>query len=166
MKASYVFAAVVAVVGCTEATAPTGHSSPTLSTVGRGDMILNETTPLPVSPPLTACNGDLVYGSGTVHTMVEITTSPSGSRHTRATAHFKFTGVGQPSGATYVGDTWAVEKDISNSAGASVYELGGSGRLITQGKVTNTWVDFTTTLTINANGEMTHSSDTFKVRCQ
>lgn len=162
MKASYVLA-VLALAGCTEATAPTGHSSPTLSTKGRADMILNETTPIPFIP-VTGCH-EPVYLSGTLHSMFEITRPSNGSVHIRVTNHYTLTGVGGVTGTTYVGELRSVDEQIVNSGAATVFDISGSGRLIAKGNVPNTAVDFKTAFTLNANGEITHSGDTFRVRC-
>ncbi len=162
MKAFYVLA-VVALVGCTEATAP--HSSPTLSTKGRAEMISNETTPIPFVF-FNSCNGDPVTLSGNVHDKLEITTPSNGSFHYRLTSDYTLTGVGGVSLAKYEGRIQFVDKQIINSGAATVFLVAASGHLIAQGNVPNLFGELKTASTINANGEVTHSDVTFRPRCQ
>ncbi len=164
MKASYVLA-VLALAGCAEATSPTSHSSPTLSTKGRTDMVINETTLVPFLS-FNSCNGEPVTLSGTLHYMLEITTPSNGSFHYRETSDYRLTGVGGITGTKYEGSIRLVKQQIVNSGAATVLEDAASGRLIARGNVPNLFGELKTATTINANGEVKHSDTTFRPRCQ
>jgi len=157
---------VFALAGCTEATAPTGHSSPALPTQGRAEMIANETTPF-TNVLVSGCgNGEFISVSGTVHSLAEITKPSNGSYHYRVTTHYRLTGAGMITGAIYEGYLSSVDEFNQNSGAATVVDISASGRLIARGNVPNVAVDYGFKLTQNANGYVTHSDDTFRVRCQ
>ncbi len=155
----------MALAGCTEATAPTGHSSPALPTGVRAAIRIVRDSVADVI--VNGCpNGEPVIVSGTQQLMVEVTRpSNDGSYHFRATIRQRLTGVGTLTSATYNAEISSVVEYISNSGAATVFEMSGSGRLIGRGNVPNGTLEYKTRIIADANGGE-HTGDTFNLRCQ
>lgn len=129
-----------------------------------GDILANERAP--VDLVITACNGETVELSGDLHFAYQITTAASGNVSSKVTNDYSFSGVGSVTGAKYEGGMHFVDKEILNLGAATVFSDDASLRLIAQGNVPNTWLDYGMAFTIDANGNVSHDTGTYSTRCQ
>ena len=114
---------------------------------------------------VVACNGETVPTSGNSRLMFRLTDTPKGSIIASVSVDYHFSGIGSVTGAKYEGSDRYSDFIKVGSQAAVVFSVSSSTRLIGQGKVSDTWLDFTTKFTFNANGEITHRNSDFKSRC-
>jgi hypothetical protein len=163
MKGLYVLAAA-ALLGCGETSAPTSVAQQGLRPAHKvGDVLVNDWTPVELQ--LTACNGETVSLTGDLHYLVAITQSNNGSVNAKLSSDYTFSGVGDITGAGYEGGMKFTDHEIINQGAATNFSIESSVRLIGKGSVLNTWFDFSTDFTINANGDITHNNSAFTARC-
>jgi hypothetical protein len=151
---------ILALAGCKDVASPTSPLAPARLS---GDLITNDKVSFSSPGGIVACNGETVTLSGTIHTMLKVTTNANGS-----TSFFSINetlaGVGDLTGAKYQGGQR--EKITTNAVGAQVFDMAITVWLIGQGNVPNTYIDSNLHVTQNANGDISVERFSDNVRCQ
>ena len=121
-------------------------------------QIFNQTT-------VNECNGDTVTLNGTLHSEMTLSTNPNGMTHFSLNASSHLTGVGAPSGASYVeNDTTHLE---TNTRGyAQEQSINTKLKLISQGPQTPNMTDHATLhVVIDSNGMPKVEISKHKIQC-
>lgn len=151
------FLAFFAAVACSDIAAPARQFR------ASNQMLVNETTPVAVFP-VTACNGEPLTLSGTMHTMFKLTQPTSGGFNAFLSYDFQLSGYGTVTLAKYEGRLNSREQMEAN--GASVYSTKSLMHLVSQGSVPNTDLEIESRLIVNANGEATAEQTNVVARCK
>jgi hypothetical protein len=138
---------IASVAGCTEA-APTTPQLQSVAALANA-MVANEKQP--VDLVFTACNGETVAMSGTVHTRFRLTTSKSGNVSASLSSDYNLSGIGDATGAQYNGKLSIRDQEMATD-NVSGFRHRTSLRLVGQGNVPNSVAGFTVHVVI-ANGE-------------
>ena len=120
-------------------------------------QIFNQTT-------VNECNGDTVTLNGTLHSEMTFSTNPNGMTHFSLNASSHLTGVGAPSGASYVeNDTTHLE---TNTRGyAQEQSINTKLKLISQGPQPNMTDHATLHVVIDSNGMPKVEISKHKIQC-
>ena len=113
---------------------------------------------------INPCNGENVDYEGTVHVVLRTTVDGSGGIHLGGNANYHVTGVGQTTGAAYVGNQ--NEKITLNLVGASTETQAITFRLISKGGADNFYITLRLHITVNANGDVTVVHGTASAECR
>lgn len=136
------------VVGCSEAssTAPQLQSD----AVTANAVVANDKQP--VELVVTACNGETVALSGTLHTKLRLTIAKSGNVSATTSFDYDLSGIGAVTGAKYNAKLTIRDQEMaSDNVGGFHHRT--SLRLVGQGNVPNSVEGFTVHVVV-ANGEV------------
>ena len=134
-------------IGCTEA-APTAPLQSGASSANQ--MLTNDKQPVELL--LSACNGETVPMSGTLHSKFKLTTSKSGNVSASLSADYKLSGIGDVTGAQYHGSLTIKDQEMV-SDNTSHFRHRTLMKLVGQGSVPNSVEGFTVHVVV-ANGEV------------
>lgn len=144
--------------------------TPTAPSPGRAPLAaaaftFTETRSYPVSDVLlNECTGEPLAFSGAFHTTFHVTENAS-TLHVHGQGNASaIKAVGQWTGASYVG-TQTDHFTVNAARGSTVTET-GSFQAIGRGSVPNLTIKYLFHLTVNADGTLTSSMDTFSVTCR
>jgi hypothetical protein len=112
---------------------------------------------------LSACNGELVPMSGTLHQTFKFTDTKSGNVNAFVSADYNLSGVGPVTGADYRGSLKIRDQEMS-SDNASTFSYRTAIKMIGAGSVPNSTVDVTVRVHV-ANGETRVESVETSTRC-
>jgi len=152
----------LALVGCSEITAPTSEASTRLaSTTPAYAVLVNEKTLVTDVPLLNACNGEMVVVSGKKHLVIKSTKngySVSEDSH--------FSGVGAVTGARYKGSQKYTHKEATNKKDKFSFSKSSSVHLVGQGKdVPEMLYEYSTKLTIDDSNFISHEDSGATLYC-
>ncbi len=111
------------------------------------------------------CTGENVDISGTDHLVVNETFDGNGGAHISTHENIHVTGTGNTTGASYVGSQSLNSEENDNSGGTITMTLALPFELISKGSAPNFLVHALLHITINPNGVVTSSIDTFSEEC-
>ncbi|MFI5251961.1 MAG: hypothetical protein ACHQQQ_05945 [Bacteroidota bacterium] len=125
--------------------------------------VMNQT--FPISGTVTdLCTGELVNYTGEAHIVINSSTNPDGTVRLVAHESIRITGVGQTSGASYVGNQTEQERVIQSTGCPFSLTDAIFFRLIGKGPVPNEQIRVGVTLTVDASCTPTFNS-TFTAVC-
>jgi hypothetical protein len=165
LKSSMKYVAMLSflvLAGCKDFTAPT-HSHNALVPRGNGEMLANYKTDFDAPGFLTACNGETVTMTGTIHIMLKETDTPNGGISVFTNIKEDLSGIGDITGLKYEGSQTSDYRVEQN--GATVVDVPVSIRLISQGKSPNFFYDSVLHITFNDNGIVTAERASETTRC-
>lgn len=160
MKYLLTAAALIAATACTDATAPSALRPGS----GLKDSDFNQTDPSALASS-NPCNNDAVELAGTLHTLIHSTDAGSGNQHIYTDFTGSYSGLGEPSGATYQGSTRTLNDFTTNNPYPIVTDFFQDIVLISNGSAPNYTLRIHVKLTINANGVPTADVEDFSETC-
>lgn len=115
----------------------------------------------------SACVGEYIAVTGTVHTVSNVTNPAGGISVTSQVSWSSVQGVGLTTGNKYTvvsGNNFA----FSASGGSGQHEFSSLGRtgVIAQGRAPDSWLSFRYHVTVNADGRTTASISDFSTTCR
>ncbi len=121
----------------------------------------------PISGTITACNGEAVNYEGTVQLVQHFTVSSSGQVNIKEGISINVHGVGQVTGAKYVGNQTSEFAEHFDSTDFAPFNLTNTFhfKLNGQGRVPNTSAKGVFHVTVNANGDITSFKSEFTFDC-
>ena len=136
------------VVGCSEA--PLAAPQLQSDAVTANAMIANAKQPIDLV--VTACNGEGVALSGTLHTKLRLTIAKSGNVSATSSFDYDLSGIGSVTGATYNAKLTIRDQEMASDNVGGFYHR-TSLRVVGQGNVPNS-VEGLTVHVVIANGEV------------
>ena len=126
-----------------------------------------QVTSTPFGPVVvvSTCTGDAVTIQGTLRSLIHATFDPAGGGHFRFFTGQNGTGIGTPSGKSYVfSETGGAESNFSGNGSEFTMEM--NSRLVTSGPNNNQMLHSTVHVTFNSSGGFTATVDNFRADCQ